>query len=90
MAKLSDEILSDLAKERGGKGAGKPPPMEPDEEITGDGEESYASDEETAMQDFMEATDAAGKVKALKAFMAICFPQLGQGPGHMDMKSTEE
>jgi len=42
-------------------------------------EESYGSDEESAMQDFMDATDAAGKTAALKAFLEICVPKITKG-----------
>lgn len=78
---LSDEILADLAAKKKGR-AGKPPappakgpPMAADDTADDDGGE-YGSDEEAAMQDFEDATTPAEKVSALKAFMAICYPQL--------------
>jgi hypothetical protein len=76
---LSDEILADLAKKKGG-GAGGPPPGKgppmPDAASAEEGDDSYGSDEEAAMADFEDATTPAEKVSALKAFMAICYPQL--------------
>lgn len=86
---LSDEILADLAKKKGGAGKGPPMPpmkgaMKPGgaaEDAADNGaddaeETSYGSDEEQAMADFESAKDPAGKVEALKAFMSICYPQL--------------
>lgn len=77
---LSDEILADLAKKKGGGGKG-PPPMKgdaglPDEGSADTAPDNYGSDEEAAMQDFEDAATPAAKVEALKAFMAICYPQL--------------
>lgn len=85
---LSDEILADLAKKKGGAGKPPMPPMKGGmkpgnaaEDAADNGaddaqETSYGSDEEQAMADFESAPDPAGKVEALKAFMSICYPQL--------------
>lgn len=77
---LSDEILADLkAKKAGGGGAPRPPikgMAEPAAEPDAAEGTPYASDEEAAMQDFEDAATPAAKVEALKAFMAICYPQL--------------
>ncbi|MCA1824416.1 MAG: hypothetical protein LC640_09185 [Frankia sp.] len=76
---LADEVLADL-KKRGSASSGGPPPKgappAPADDAGDDGGE-YASDEEAAMQDFEDATTPADKVAALKAFMSICYPQLG-------------
>jgi hypothetical protein len=78
MSKLSEEIMGKLAAKKGG---GEPADDE-ESDVTGEGEgdeEGYASDEEAAMQDFMDATDAAGKAAALKTFLEICVPKIVQG-----------
>lgn len=77
---LADEILGDLKKV---KGKGKAPPFsakndaadEPDED---DEESAEGGDEEMAMQEFMDAESPAEKVTALKSFMRICYPNLGE------------
>lgn len=78
--KVDSEVMKDLMKSRG-----KPPPMDeatgPDEEPPADdGEGSYEQDELAAMQDFDDASDAEGRLTAIKALLEICVPRImGKG-----------
>lgn len=78
MGSLTDEIMGKL---KGKKPGGSPDISAETGEPADDAmeEESYGSDEEAAMQDFMDATDAAGKTSALKAFLEVCVPKIMGG-----------
>lgn len=84
MSKLTDEIMGKLKAKKAGGGA--LPEVESDDDAESpldvsdeDASGGYGDDETAAMQDFMDATDAAGKASALKAFLEVCVPKIVGG-----------
>lgn len=77
---LADEIMGDLKKR---KPMGKEPAdtgdAEPDEMDAAEPEEG--GDEDMAVQEFMDAVkadDVGGAKAALKSFIRICYPSMGE------------
>jgi hypothetical protein len=90
---LSDEILADLAKKKGGPPKGGPPmkgmkPGNAAEDAADSGADdaqetdSYGSDEETAAGDVLDAMkgdDPAALATALRGFLDVCVPKIVDG-----------
>jgi len=81
---LSDEILSDLKKKKGGGMPMKPKPDNAAEDAAdggADDAEEYGGDEASIAADLTDAIksgDNQGVVDALKSFIEACYPQLAK------------